>query len=46
MRASDTSLFGPIRYGASICLSVPPASQAATASTDVPALAAPPAVGR
>jgi hypothetical protein len=39
MRASDTRSFDPTRYGAYICLSVPAASQAATASADVPALA-------
>ena len=39
MRASDTRSFDPLRYGAYICLSVPAASQAATASADVPALA-------
>jgi len=39
VRASDTRSFDPIRYGAYICLSLPAASQAATASADVPALA-------
>ena len=39
MRASDIRSFGPFRYGAYICLSVPAASQAATAGADVPALA-------
>ena len=39
MRASDIRSFDPIRYGAYICLSVPAASQAATAGADVPALA-------
>src|SRR5947208_9038675 len=39
MRASDIRSFDPFRYGAYICLSVPAASQAATAGADVPALA-------
>jgi hypothetical protein len=39
MRASDTLSYGPVRYGAYICLSIPAASQAAAASVDVPALA-------
>ena len=39
MRASDTRSFDPVRYGAYICLSIPPASQAAAASAGVPALA-------
>src|SRR6266568_2697531 len=39
MRGSEIRSFDPIRYGAYICLSVPAASQAATAAADVPALA-------
>jgi hypothetical protein len=39
MRASDIRSFDPMRYGAYICLNVPPASKAATADADVPALA-------
>src|SRR5262249_61767080 len=39
MRASDIRSFDPIRYGAYICLSIPAATQAATADADVPALA-------
>src|SRR5215471_17939080 len=39
MRASDTLSSDPVRYGAYICLNIPPASQAAAASADVSALA-------
>jgi hypothetical protein len=41
MRASDVLSFAPFRYGAYICLSIPAASQGATAlaGADVPALA-------
>ena len=39
MRANEVRSFDPIRHGAYICLSVPPASRAAAADADVPALA-------
>jgi hypothetical protein len=39
MRASDTRPFDPYRYGAYFCLNIPAASQAATATADVPGLA-------
>jgi hypothetical protein len=39
MKANDVRSFDPIRYGAYICLTVPPESRAAVAGADVPALA-------
>jgi hypothetical protein len=39
MRANDTRSFDPYRYGAYICLSVPPSGRAAAADADVPGLA-------